>query len=192
MKLRYALYLSALSNLIAPGAVAQSFDPMIALRIEPPQMPDMAEAAMQMQSLEASWARAERDRAQAEFYRQQTEQMRIRQDQDLSLNIAPHPTSIPQAAPARIAPSPAMQRWLIAAQPRMRLYSDFDEVVFADDAPFTEGVIELMSGSEYAADIAYYLAQHRGELLAIASMTTLQGARAIIQIESQFAGNTNP
>lgn len=120
--------------------------------------------------------RLEQDRlkAETEFYRSQaTQQQAGRSEQQVG-------TQAPSLAPH-------VQQWLVAAQPRMHLFPDFDEKVFAPDAPISERMVLLMSESAYAADIAYYLATNRGEALAISSMTILDAGEAIRGIETRMA-----
>lgn len=77
------------------------------------------------------------------------------------------------------------QKWLEKAKPRMGLYPDFAKVVFEGDVAITPAMVMLMSASNYAADIAYYLGTHKAESLAIAQLPLLEAARAIDAIEAK-------
>ncbi|RRQ52285.1 hypothetical protein [Sphingorhabdus wooponensis] len=188
-ELRYAtvkilrfVFTASLIVLVPNSAFGQGFDPMVALKVRPPQikMPDPILQMQRLEAMEASRARAERDRAEAERIRQQTDYMR----RD---NTPPYvPSAGAGDASATSSPSTlnqTIEKWLVAAQPRMHLFADFDNVIFASDVPFSERIIEMMSGSDYAADIAYYLAKHKAELIAIDKMSTLESAKAITSIE---------
>ena len=61
-----------------------------------------------------------------------------------------------------------MARWQSAAIPRMGRYPDFAEVALAPDVAITIPMIELMSSSPYAADIAYYLGKNKAKSIEIA------------------------
>lgn len=121
-----------------------------------------------------SRARAERERAEAEadLYRAQAEAARRQ----------------PQAGQA--APNADYQRlWFEKARPRMGLYSDFADVVYADDVNISPDMVMLMSSSDYAADIAYYLGTHKAESTAISKLPLLEAARAIDDIEARLAAD---
>lgn len=81
---------------------------------------------------------------------------------------------------------PHMQQWLKSAQPRMHLFSNFEQVVFAQDVSISDDMIKLMASSPFAADIAYYLGSHKMEATAIKSMTMLEAARSISDIEKRM------
>ena len=91
-----------------------------------------------------------------------------------------------QNQPEPNASSPVIDEWLRAAAPRMGLYADFEQTVFATDVPITLDMIRLMTPSPLAADIAYYLATHKMESLAISKMTLAESARAIDRIEAKL------
>ena len=76
-----------------------------------------------------------------------------------------------------------MQKFWSAATPRLRLFPDFEKFVLSPDVPMTITMIKLMSESEYAADIAYYLASNKMEAYGISQMPLLPAARAISEIE---------
>ena len=91
-----------------------------------------------------------------------------------------------QNQPEPNASTPVIDEWLRAAAPRMGLYVDFETAVFAADVPITLDMIRLMTPSPLAADIAYYLATHKMESLAISKMTLVEAARAIDRIEAKL------
>lgn len=182
MKILRFVFTASVIAFVPNAAFAQGFDPMVALKVRPPKinMPDPILQMQRLEAMEAARARAERDRAEAELIRQRTEAVRRE-------NTSPY---IPSAAAAGTS-SPStlnaiVEKWLVAAQPRMHLFADFDKVVFASDVPFSERIIEMMSGSDYAADIAYYLAQHKAQVIAIDQMSTLESAKAISNIEARL------
>ena len=82
--------------------------------------------------------------------------------------------------------APHMQQWLRSAQPRMHLFPNFDQIVFTQDLAITDDMIRIMAGSQYAADIAYYLGTHKMEAVAISRMTILDAARSISDIEKRI------
>lgn len=163
-------------------ALGQAFDPMVALKVRPPApitLPNPLPTISQIEAIEAARARAERDRAETDLIRQTTAEMQ-RQRQ-----YAPATPSM--ATNSQLTEtSPIIRAWLVAAQPRMHLYPDFEKVVFAADVPFTDKLIDLMSGSDYAADIAYYLGKNKIEAIAISEMPTLKAAKSISEIESRI------
>jgi len=91
-----------------------------------------------------------------------------------------------QNQPEPNASSSVIDEWLRAAAPRMGIYADFETAVFAPDVPITLDMIRLMTPSPLAADIAYYLATHKMESLAISKMTLAESARAIDRIETKL------
>ena len=97
-----------------------------------------------------------------------------------------------QNQPEPNASSPVIDEWLRAAAPRMGLYADFEKAVFAPDVPITLDMIRLMTPSPLAADIAYYLAGHKMESLAISKMNLVEAARAIDRIETKLKNTQLP
>ena len=59
-------------------------------------------------------------------------------------------------------------------------------MVFESDVAITPDMVRLMAGSDYAADIAYYLGKHKAEARAIAMLPLLDAARAIDAIEARL------
>lgn len=126
----------------------------------------------------------ERHEAELELYRAQTEAAR-RQAESSSVGQAPTDEKQGQLPEY-------LQMWYQRAQPRMGLYPDFAEKVFADNVAITPGMVMLMSGSDYAADIAYYLATHQAEARAISQLHLLDAARAIDRIEKELKPSETP
>lgn len=137
-------------------------------------------------------AQLERERLQAEteMYRAQAEAARaaIQPPARAKWESLLDPfESVSGSAPQTQTPaSDYTAAWLAAAQPRMGLYPDFAEKVFAPEVPISPDMVRLMTGSTMAADIAYYLATHRAEATAISQMPLLEAARAIDRIESEL------
>lgn len=116
---------------------------------------------------------------QSETLRLQNEQLRRRIElEKLQASPPVNPTITTDKADSVV-----MQKWWSAATPRLRLFPDFEKVVLAPDVPLTITMINLMSESEYAADIAYYLASNKAEAYGISQMPLLSAARAISEIE---------
>jgi hypothetical protein len=93
--------------------------------------------------------------------------------------------SAAQGAPPAPEITPQLRDWLRAVRPRQALYPDFASVVYAPDVPISDDMIRLMTGSPYAADIAYYLGKHKIEARAMRGMPLLDAARAIEEIEAR-------
>lgn len=91
--------------------------------------------------------------------------------------------------PAASAPPKHVQDWLKAAQPRLYLFPDFDSVVFAPDVSISDDMIRLMSGSTYAADIAYYFGKNKTEAKAVYDMQLMDASKAISKIETRIKAN---
>lgn len=146
----------------------------IPLMVQPMQLPN---PIIQMQQIEAA-------RAQAAQARLMEEQARALENQNRQIQSQQNQ---PQQQQANNAPSEKlMADWYKAAQPRLYLYPDFDKVVYASDVPITTDMIKLMSGSPYAADIAYYFGTHKTEAAAIAQMPLLEQSLAISKIEKRI------
>ena len=86
---------------------------------------------------------------------------------------------------------PHVTAWFRAAQPRMHLYPDFQQVVFSQDLAISDDMIKMMASSPLAADIAYYLGTNKMESVAIKSMPFLDAARAISDIEKRLIQSAN-
>ena len=78
-------------------------------------------------------------------------------------------------------------KFMAAIKSRKNRFPDFDRVVLHGNARVTPSMLELMAGSPYAADIAYYLGKHPEESAAIAVMKPDQASLAIHQIEASIA-----
>jgi hypothetical protein len=81
----------------------------------------------------------------------------------------------------------ARQRWLAAAMPRVSRFPDFNSTVFADDVDISAPMIEWMSRSKYAADIAYYLGKHKDIATLISQQVPSGMATSLAAIEAEIA-----
>jgi hypothetical protein len=125
---------------------------------------------------------------------QQAEQIRAMQIQNeraaLQLRQMEEQRKAQQSAamspPPPPPPNPAIEEWLKAAGPRMHIYPDFEQVVFAPDVTITNDMIRLMSASPLAADIAYYFGTHKVESLAVSKMSLQDAAKSVERIEKQL------
>lgn len=130
-------------------------------------------------------ARDERERLELERERLDLERQRLEAEKRRSSDLSGQPgAAAPMQPPA--SSDPYLQEWLAKAQPRMGLYPDFAAVVFESDVAITPDMVRLMAGSDYAADIAYYLGTHKAEARAIAMLPLLDAARAIDAIEARL------
>lgn len=125
-------------------------------------------------------------RSRMERERLKLEQERLKLEREL-LEQRKLESSARGSVPAG-AQSDYSQKWLEKAKPRMGLYPDFAKVVFEGDVAITPVMVMLMSASDYAADIAYYLGTHKAESLAIAQLPLLEAGKAIDAIESKVKG----
>lgn len=82
-------------------------------------------------------------------------------------------------------------RFLEAVKPRKRHYRDFDQVVLRGNTPMTADVLGLMAQSPYAADLAYYLAKHPDEALAVTQMEPAQASDALRRLEATVSGGAS-
>lgn len=195
--------IAAAPLLLALPASAQPYNPSIALQARPPapiMLPNPLQTMQQIQSIEASRARTERDRAEARLFEEQKAAMEAqRRNEDFYSSMEARISALKedkkkdesyiqknQTGISNPLSDTRLDKWLISAQPRMHLYKDFDKVVFAPDVPISESMIDLMSDSQYAADIAYYLATHKIESLAISKMNSFSAAKALAVIEQRF------
>ena len=161
------IYLLIYGLLVISESIAQVPIPLQyqGLQLQSPlQMMQQAEQirAMQIQNEQA-----------AIKLRQMEEQRKARQLQNQEVQTAPQK-------------NPAMDEWLKSAGPRMHIYPDFEQVVFAPDVSITDDMIRLMASSPLAADIAYYLGTHKIESLAVSKMSLQDAARSIDRIEKQL------
>lgn len=124
--------------------------------------------------------RARREKEEAERARLEAERLAAERNRPQSQSYAT------QQGAGALPPSSYGQAWLASANQRRHLFPDFDKVVFAPDVRITDEMVMLMSSSPYAADIAYYLATHKAESLAISRLPLLDAARAIDGIERQI------
>jgi len=135
-------------------------------------------------------AQQERERIELERERLDLERQRLDADRQRSRDLSGQPGASAQTPPATVS-DPYLQEWLTKAQPRMGLYPDFAAVVFESDVAITPDMVKLMAGSEFAADIAYYLGTHKAEARAIAMLPLLDAARAIDSIEAQIKADSD-
>lgn len=103
-----------------------------------------------------------------------------RREAELQQSQPPQPGQGPAPTQREIE---VMTRWQSAAAPRMGRYPDFAEVALAPDVIITMDMIELMSSSPYAADIAYYLGKNKAKSMEIAQLPLLRQAEEIRKIE---------
>jgi hypothetical protein len=87
------------------------------------------------------------------------------------------------------APQEIISRFESIIKYRRYKYEDFNEVVYDDNLSITLDMIALMSESEYAADIAYYLGKHPDETAAVSKMALPQAGAAIFAIEEKLIQN---
>lgn len=81
----------------------------------------------------------------------------------------------------------AQQQWAEQLVEARMKYADFDAVALAPDVPITEGIADIIRGSDAAADLAYYLGKNRAEAMRIAQMTPMSAARELGRIEASLA-----
>jgi hypothetical protein len=124
---------------------------------------------------EAEYRRQAEEAQRREFERQQQQQ----QQQQQALQA---PASAPQSSDK----DEIVSRFGNAIKYRRFRYKDFDEVVFNQSLQITEDMVALMSESEYAADIAYYLGNHPDEATAVSRMALPQAGAAIFAIEEKL------
>ena len=159
------------------GSSAAQINPLIPLMLQPPQF-QFPNPILQMQQIEQLRS-IQLQNGQAKI------QIRALEDQRQELKN--QQKNSPEISGQKVPPiDPLMQQWFKAAGPRMSLYADFEKVVFTPDLSITPDMIRLMSHSQFAADIAYYLGMHKMEALAISQMTLLDAARAVDRIEAEF------
>lgn len=129
-------------------------------------------------------ARQEQERIELERERLELERQRLEAERQRPRELSGQPGASSPGAPAPVA-DPYLQEWLAKAQPRMGRFPDFSAVVFESDVTITPDMVRLMAGSDFAADIAYYLGTHKAEARAIAMLPLLDAARAIDEIEAK-------
>lgn len=138
--------------------------------------PDVGGNAME------AYNRGRREREEADRATLEADRITAERDFYRSRTLPSEPLLPPNSAPA----SSYGQAWVTAANQRSHLFKDFAKVVFAPDVRITDEMVMLMSGSPYAADIAYYLGTHKAEAMAISRLPLLDAARAIDAIESRI------
>lgn len=127
-------------------------------------------------------ARTQADQAamQRRLIEEQTRALQLENNQREAAATRSQSVGVPQEM------QPHMRQWLKSAQPRMHLFSDFEQVVYSPDVAISDDMIKLMASSSFAADIAYYLGSHKMEATAIKSMAILDAARSISDIEKRL------
>ena len=156
---------------------AQTLNPQISrgATFSVPQIDYQGMAAIQNAQTQANQAAMQR-----RLIEEQTRALQLENNQREAAARNSQSSGVPQEMP------PYMQQWLKSAQPRMHLFSDFEQVVFSPDVAISDDMIKLMAGSPFAADIAYYLGSHKMEAAAIKSMAMLDAARSISDIEKRL------
>ncbi len=76
------------------------------------------------------------------------------------------------------------ENWAAQVAEAKTRYADFDQVVFADDVPVTEGMAKIMATSDHGADVAYYLGMNKAEAAQIARMPPIEQAMALGRLEA--------
>ncbi len=132
--------------------------------------------ALEMQRMQQETERirqeTERMRLENEQRRRQIEEARKRTDSQAKEDQA-----------RRTTDDDAIKKWFEVAQPRMHLHSEFNRVVFAPDLRLTIPMIQIMTESKYAADIAYFLGNNKPTALEISNMDSARARTAISVIE---------
>lgn len=88
-----------------------------------------------------------------------------------------------QAVAAEMAEQRKAEVQVKMAEARVR-YPDFDEVAFNQNLPITEVMAEVISESDKAADLAYYLGKNPAIAAKVAGMSPLAAARELGRIET--------
>lgn len=132
------------------------------------------------------WARGQREALEKEKLRQETERLRLENEQrrrqlEESRRLAD--LQAQQELNKKQSDEEVIKRWFAAAQPRASRYVDFNEVVFAPDVRLTIPMIQIMSESRYAADIAYFLGGDKKIALQISLMDPPTARAEISKIE---------
>lgn len=118
--------------------------------------------------------------AELERVRQDTERLLIENEQrrrQLQESRRRSELEAQQEAARKQSDIEVINKWFSAAQPRMHLYADFREKVFAPDLRLTISMIQFISESRYAADIAYFLGGDKKTTLQT-SLMEVSAARA--------------
>lgn len=178
--MKWRLTAFCLAALAGVGMSHAQINPMIPLMVRPIQVPDLLQQAQQLEQIRALRLQNE----QAELQRRQMEEQRAL---ELQRNAEQQ-----RRAPPPPKPDPVIDEWLRAAGPRMGLYPDFEQVVFAQDLAITTDMIRLMTPNPIAADIAYYLGTHKMESLAMSKMSLPEVAKSIERIEVKLKQGSLP
>ena len=159
---------------------------MIPLMVKPLQLPDPLQQAIQIEQIRALRIQNEQAELQRRAMEEQARKQRAANQQQQDAYNRQTNSQQPSQS------DQVIDEWLKAAAPRMGLYADFEQVVFAPDVSINTDMIRLMTPSPLAADIAYYLGTHKMESLAISKMPLIDSARAIDRIEAKLKEGTLP
>lgn len=141
---------------------------------------------MQMQQMQIENMRIQNEIQMREMQRRENERRQQQYQTERARRANEERAKSAAAASASAQSSavdPTFVAFEIAAAPRKHLYPDFESVAYALDVPITVDMIKLMTGSPFAADIAYYLGKNKSEATAISQMPMLQASKAIANIE---------
>lgn len=142
----------------------------------------------------------QRQGAELERLRQETEKIRLENEQrrrqleerrkqvDLEIQQEASKRQLEerkrqQEVAAKQSDDEIIKKWTAAALPRMGRYADFQQVVFAEDLRLTIPMINIMSESRYAADIAYFLGKDKEVSLQISKLDIVGARSEINRIE---------
>lgn len=78
----------------------------------------------------------------------------------------------------------ALESWAAQSDDARTRYADFDAVISAPDAAFTETISDIIRASDVGADVAYHLGMNKAELRKLADMTPIEQAMAIGRLEA--------
>lgn len=94
-------------------------------------------------------------------------------------------TTVVKETKTTVWDTPAGKQFMTAIEPRKNRWPDFDQIVFQSKVVYSEDMLGLISKSQYAADIAYYLGMHPQESARYANMPLEQSGPAILAIEQK-------
>jgi len=177
MQRRISIFALLLFLVSAPTVEAQTLNQQISRGATFFQPADPFDQYSKMMNAQAQ---AEQAAAQRRLVEEQIRAMQLEnQKREEAAKQAQRPQTVTDSPPHLIA-------WFKAAQPRMHLFPDFQQVVFSQDVAISDDMVKIMASSRFAADIAYYLGTNKMESVAIKSMPLLDAARAISDIEKRL------
>lgn len=138
---------------------------------------------MQMQQMQIENLRIQNEIQMGEIQRRESEIRQQQYEAEQARRRSEEERAITVALPQSPTVDPTVVAFNLAAASRKYLYPDFDSVAYAQDVTITIDMIKLMTGSPFAADIAYYLGKNKVEAAAISKMPMLQASKAIMNIE---------